>query len=225
MLSAGTTPGLRSRLVTESAANCITHALGLILSLIGAPILVVLASRIGDAGHIAGCSVYSASLILLFTASTYYHLHEGKPGENRRLILDHICIYLLIAGTYSAFCLTSLRGTWGWVLVTAIWALAMGGVAFKLRFGIRYERFSTALYIIMGWLAFFSLFPVVERTPDTALALLGGGGAVYTGGVCFYARRWYGRVRYSHALWHLSVVAGSALHFFAVRECLLSVAA
>jgi hemolysin III len=211
--------------LTESAANWMTHGLGLVLALIGAPILVWLAHRVGNSGHVAACAVYGATLIMLYLASTRYHLHQSKPGEYRRLITDHICIYYLIAGTYTAICMTVLReqGNWGWGMLAAVWTLAAAGTWFKLKFGLRYEKVSLAFYVAMGWLALFSLGPLMLSTPACALWLIVAGGVFYTGGTIFYARVWIGKIRYSHAVWHLAVVAGSVLHWFAVRECLLAV--
>lgn len=210
--------------VSESAANSLTHALGLVLSLIGAPLLVALAQRVGNDGHVVACTVYGLSLIALYAASTRYHMLEDRPGEYRRLIIDHICIYYLIAGTYTAICLTTLHGPWGWTLLAVIWTLAVIGTIFKLVFGLKYERVSIALYVAMGWLAVISAWPLLQKTPPEAIVLILVGGFFYTFGVFFYARKWVGNVRYSHAIWHLSVVAGSAMHYFAVRDCLLSVA-
>mgnify|MGYP002400479632 CR=1 FL=1 len=211
--------------ISEGAANTLSHAVGLVLALIGAPLLVWLAHRIGDAGHVAACAVYGATLIMQYAASTRYHYHQFKPGEERRLLADHICIYFLIAGTYTAICMTVLRGQGAWGMLAAVWALALLGSAFKIRYGLRYERFSLALYVGMGWMALFSLGPLLKSAPAQALWLLVAGGFVYTLGTVFYARVWIGRIPYSHAVWHTAVVAGSVLHYFAIRECLLAAGA
>jgi hemolysin III len=209
--------------ISESAANSLTHALGLVLALIGAPILVTLSLRVGQPEHVTACVVYGLSLIMLYAASTHYHVRQDQPGDASRLIMDYICIYLLIAGTYTPICLTVLHGPTGWWLFGAIWALAAIGIAFKCRCGLGYGRLSLALYLVMGWLAVFSMLPLVQRATPAALALILAGGVAYTAGTIFYARVWIGKIRYSHAVWHLAVVAGSTLHYFAVRECLLSV--
>jgi hemolysin III len=192
-----------------------------VLALVAAPLLVALALRVGDPSQVAACAVYGATLILLYAASTHYHVRQFKPGELRRLLTDHICIYLLIAGTYTPLCLTMLRGPWGWGLFAAIWSLAAAGIVLKLAWGLRFPRFSLALYIVMGWLAVISLSVIVERASAATMLLLLGGGLLYTAGTIFYARVWIGKIRYSHAVWHSAVVAGSALHYFAVRDCLL----
>ncbi len=212
--------------LSEAAANWVTHGLGLLLALVGAPVLVVLAHRVGSPSHVVAVGVYGLSVILLYTASTRYHLLQDKPGEYARLMTDHICIYFLIAGTYTAICMTVLReqGPWGWAMLAAIWVLAIGGTVFKVIAGLRYARVSLALYIIMGWLAVASLWPLIRSTPVSALVLLLVGGVFYTGGTIFYARVWIGKMRYAHAVWHLAVVAGSVFHYFAIRECLLAVA-
>jgi hemolysin III len=210
--------------ISESAANCLTHGLGLVMALVGAPLLVALALRVGEPSQVAACAVYGATLILLYAASTHYHVRQYKPGELRRLLTDHICIYLLIAGTYTPLCLTMLRGPWGWGLFATIWSLAAVGIVLKLAWGLRFPRFSLGLYIAMGWLAVASLSVIVERANGSTLALLLGGGLFYTAGTIFYARVWIGKIRYSHAVWHTAVVAGSTLHYFAVRDCLLALA-
>lgn len=213
--------------ISEAAANTLSHGVGLVLALIGAPLLVWLAHRIGNAAHVAACAVYGATLIMQFAASTRYHHLQFKPGEERRLLADHICIYYLIAGSYTAICMTVLRGqgAWGWAMLGAIWALALLGTIFKLAFRMRYERVSLGLYVGMGWLALISLGPLLQSAPALALWLLVAGGFVYTLGTIFYARVWIGRIPYSHAVWHLAVVAGSVLHYFAIRECLLAAGA
>jgi hemolysin III len=218
-------PASRPRLrlaISEPAANWLTHGLGLVLALIGAPLLVALALRVAGGAQVAACTVYGATLILLYASSTHYHVRQYRPGDDWRLMADHICIYLLIAGTYTPFCLTTLRGTWGWGLFTAIWALAATGIAFKLVWGMRFPRVSLALYLVMGWLAAISIAPLIRHASTAMLLLLLAGGLAYTAGTLFYARVWIGRVPYAHAVWHLAVVAGSALHYFAVRESLLS---
>jgi hemolysin III len=195
-----------------------------VLALVAAPLLVALALRVGQPSHVAACAVYGATLILLYASSTNYHVRQCKPGDLRRLLMDHICIYLLIAGTYTPLCLTVLRGPWGWGLFALIWSLAAVGIVLKLAWGLRFPRLSLGLYIAMGWLAVTSFSAIVEKASSGTLALLLGGSLVYTAGTIFYAKVWIGKIRYSHAVWHSAVVAGSALHYFAVRGCLLSLA-
>lgn len=207
--------------VSESAANSLTHGLGLVLALVAAPLLVALTMRVGEPLQVGACAVYGATLILLYAASTHYHVREGAPGDMRRLLMDHICIYLLIAGTYTPFCLILLRGAWGWALFATIWALAALGIAFKVAKGLRYRRLSLAFYLLMGWLSVISITAVVQRASVATMVLILCGGIAYTVGTIFYARVWIGKIRYSHAVWHIAVVAGSALHYFAVRDCLL----
>jgi hemolysin III len=216
-----TTPSRPSFRCSEHHAEWLTHALGLVLALAGAPVLIILAARSRAPAQIAACAIYSLSLILLFAASTCYHAFKGRRGEHHRLIADHIAIYLLIAGTYTALCFTVLRGPWGWSLAVIIWALAAVGTTLKLTTGVRHERLSLALYLLMGWLALVAIRPLLARTPTLALVLIGAGGLCYTLGVLFYARVGWCRIRYSHAIWHLAVIAGSASHYFAVRVCLL----
>lgn len=212
--------------VSEAAANWLTHGIGLLLALIGGPLLILLAERVGTTPHVVATIIYACSLVLVFTASTRYHFFQNGPGEYRRLIADHICIYYLIAGTYTAVSMTVLpvHGVWGWLGLGTMWALALGGTVFKLIVGLGYARFSLGLYIAMSWLGVATLWPPLRYAPALAVVLLLVGGVAYTVGTIFYARVWIGKMRYSHALWHLAVLTGSTLHYFAIRECLLAAA-
>jgi hemolysin III len=215
---------VRRARISEFHANWLTHGLGLALAAVGAPLLVMLAIRVGHEVQIAACAVYGLTLILLFASSTHYHIRQDKPGDYWRLVADHICIYLLIAGTYTPFCLVTLAGPWRWVLLGAIWTLAAVGIAFTLAFGMRFPRMALCVYLAMGWIAVLSLSVLASRAGEDTWALLLAGGLFYTVGTVFYARVWIGKIRYAHAVWHLAVLAGSTLHYFAVRECLLNLA-
>ena len=197
----------------EELANALTHGLGLIASLIGGTVLLLSAMSRGDAWQILGCSVFTASLLALYTASTLYHAWPQSPGKATLQIVDHSAIYLLIAGTYTPFTLGVLRGAWGWTLFGVVWGLAACGILLKGLFGLRFPRVSTAFYLAMGWLAIFAMRPLMARVPSAGLALLLAGGLLYTVGVAFFA---WERPRYNHLVWHLFVLGGSALHFLAV---------
>jgi hemolysin III len=202
----------------EEIANAITHGIGLLLSIAGFVVLLVLAALRGTAWHIVACSIYGATLICLYTASTLYHA-VISPGVKRALrIFDHSAIYLLIAGTYTPFLLVSLRGPWGWSLFGVIWGLALAGVLFKFWFVERFVILSTAVYIAMGWLVVIAAKPVITHVPFTALIWLLAGGLAYTGGVILFAAK---RIPYSHAIWHLFVLAGSICHYFAVLSTVI----
>ena len=202
----------------EEIANAITHGIGLLLSIAGFVVLLVLAALRGTAWHIVACSIYGATLICLYTASTLYHAVISPRVKRALRIFDHSAIYLLIAGTYTPFLLVSLRGPWGWSLFGVIWGLALVGVLFKFWFVERFAILSTAVYIAMGWLVVIAAKPVITHLPLTAIIWLLAGGLAYTRGVIFFAAK---RIPYSHAIWHLFVLAGSICHYFAVLSTVI----
>lgn len=196
----------------EEKANAITHAIGLLLSLIGTPVLVTTARGGGDALAIVAAVVYGVTLIALYTTSTLYHAVSHHVTKNRLRLLDHVSIYLLIAGTYTPFTLGVLRGAWGWSMLGVVWALAAIGVVGKVRFRFRNERISTLLYVVMGWVAVIAVRPLLTSMETTGFVLLFLGGVLYTAGVLFYRQK----RAWSHPVWHLFVLGGSACHYFAV---------
>lgn len=193
--------------------NSITHLAGTVLAAIGAPLLIVLAARSGDAWKIVGFSVYGAALFLLFGASTLYHSVRGRAKAVLRK-LDHCSIYVLIAGTYTPFALVTLRGPWGWTLFGLAWGLAAVGIAQEFVFGKGARRLSIAIYVVMGWMGVAALRPLAEGLGAPGVAWLLAGGLLYTVGIIFYALD--ERVRHFHGVWHLFVLGGSAAHFVAV---------
>lgn len=202
----------------EEIANAITHGIGLLLSIAGFVVLLVLAALRGTAWHIVACSIYGATLICLYAASTLYHAVISPRVKRALRIFDHSAIYLLISGTYTPFLLVSLRGPWGWSLFGVIWGLALVGVLFKFWFVERFAILSTAVYIAMGWLVVIAAKPVITHLSLTAIIWLLAGGLAYTGGVIFFAAK---RIPYSHAIWHLFVLAGSICHYFAVLSTVI----
>ncbi|SDB50374.1 hemolysin III [Desulfonatronum thiosulfatophilum] len=197
----------------EEVANSITHGLGVVLSIAGLAVLTGLAGRYGDAWHIVSCSIFGSTLILLYTASTLYH-GIPHPGAKKILrIVDHCAIFLLIAGTYTPFTLVNLRGPWGWSLFGAIWGLALLGIILQLTPWRRFRVLSVLLYVGMGWAVVVATNPLLNAVHPNGLLLLALGGLAYTGGIVFYAWR---RLPHHHAIWHLFVLTGSVLHFFAV---------
>ncbi|MDT8439278.1 MAG: hemolysin III family protein [Wenzhouxiangellaceae bacterium] len=201
------------RLPTGELGNVLTHALGVVLSIIGGSGLIVLATRHGGAREIVGASVFVATLLLLYSASTLYHAAHDARARARWKVLDHSAIYLLIAGTYTPFTIAAVRGAWGWSLFGVIWALALAGIVFKLFFTGRFKRLSTAIYIGMGWLVVIAFMPLVRAVSTATLAWLFAGGVLYTAGTYFYhLERW----PHAHAVWHLFVLGGSISHFIAV---------
>jgi hemolysin III len=177
-----------------------------------------MASRYGDAWHIVSCSVYGATMISLYLASTLYH---GSRAERRRAlfrIVDHACIYLLIAGTYTPFTLVTIRGGWGWTLFGLVWGLALVGIGCKVFWTGRYEVASTVVYVLMGWLALIAIDPILRQFPTGCLLWVVAGGVTYTVGVVFYA---LDSRPYLHSVWHLFVLGGSACHYVAVIRYVL----
>lgn len=185
------------------------------MALPGLVLLVVCASLQGDPWKVVSCSVYGASLVLLYLASTLYHSFRGKAKSFFQL-LDHQAIYLLIAGTYTPFTLVTLRGRWGWSLFGAVWALAVFGLVIDALPASRKGRriLPLVIYLVMGWLCLIALGPLLERLPATGFFLLLSGGVFYTVGIVFYLLG--ERIRHFHGIWHLFVLAGSICHFFAI---------
>jgi hemolysin III len=199
----------------EEAANTLTHGFGAVLSLIAGIALVALAAATGNPWQIGSAVVYSISLVLLYTASTLYHGARDKRAKRRLEIFDHCAIFVLIAGTYTPFTLVTLQGPLGWSLFGVVWGLASLGILFKLIFATRFQIVSTLAYIAMGWLVVVAARPMAQALPPATIALLVAGGLAYTLGTLFYHNT---RIPYSHAIWHLFVLAGSVLHFLAVAS-------
>jgi hemolysin III len=202
----------------DELANALTHGLGLVLAAVGVPILIVLAVSHGTVWHIVGVSIYGASLLALYTASTIYHAVRHPPARRILRIVDHSAIYLLIAGTYTPFLLVNLRGAWGWTLLAVVWTVALFGIAWKLVHAGQHAVVSTAVYIAMGWLVLIAIRPLLRAMPLAGIAWLLAGGLCYTAGVIFFG---WSRLRFNHAVWHLFVLAGSACHFLAVLRYVL----
>jgi hemolysin III len=201
------------RLQIEELVNGLTHGTGALLSAAGLGVLVVLACLHGTALHIVSCSIYGATLVLLYTASTLYHSVRSPRLKHVFRIVDRSCIYLLIAGTYTPFTLVTLRGGWGWTLFSLIWVLAAAGIVFQLLFAQRFKILSAIGYLLMGWLAIFAVKPLLEALPAGGFAWLFAGGIVYTLGALFYL---FKRLPYNHAIWHFFVLGGSTCHYMAV---------
>lgn len=213
MNTQGTTSARLRRPPAGELGNVLTHALGVLLSLIGGAWLIVLAIEQGGARERVGAAVFVVTLLLLYMASTLYHAAHEPRARARLKVLDHCAIYLLIAGTYTPFTIAAVRGAWGWSLFGVIWGLALAGVVFKLFFTGRFKRLSTAIYIGMGWLVIVAVVPLFEAVSLATLAWLILGGVLYTAGTYFYhLERW----PHAHAVWHLFVLGGSASHFIAV---------
>lgn len=193
--------------------NAWTHLVGAILALIGTTVIIVLAALGGDPWKVVSVSIYGATLVMLYSASTLYHSSRGRAKSVLKKF-DHHSIYLLIAGSYTPFCLVSLRGPWGWSLFGVVWGLAVLGMLQELRPKNEARLASMAIYIIMGWAALAALVPLRSALGSAGFAWLATGGIVYTLGIVFYALD--ARLRHAHGIWHLFVIAGSAVHYFAI---------
>jgi hemolysin III len=198
----------------EEWLNCAVHVVGIVASLVALPVLVVTARRSGDPWLLAGGLAFGLSALLMFSTSSLYHATTNPQTRLRLRRVDHAAIYLLIAGTYTPFTLGVLRGGWGWSLAAVIWTLAVLGIVFKTTsLGFRFHRTSVALYVAMGWLAVVAVKPLMQRLSTLELGWLVAGGLCYTLGVAFYV--WKSRP-YTHAIWHVFVLAGVACHFVTV---------
>ena len=197
----------------EEIANSISHGLGLVLALVAVPVLVFSAMRAGDMRFLIGVSVFGATMVLLYLASTLYHSVTHEAAKRWFRLFDHTAIFLLIAGSYTPFALGVLRGPWGWSMLAAVWTLAIVGITLKIIERTRHSRISIVLYVLMGWLAVVATKPILELIPLPGILLILAGGIAYTGGLAFFAAH---RIRYNHFIWHLFVIAGTTCHFFAV---------
>jgi hemolysin III len=200
----------------EELANSISHGIGLCAALIGAPILLLEARR-SSPGFFLGTVIFAVTLSILYLGSTLYHAWPQTRAKSVLRTLDHSAIFLLIAGTYTPFTLGPLRGLWGSSILAVVWALAIFGVILKATRGAsRHPKLGMTLYLGTGWLVLIAVRPMMLAIPFTALFWLVAGGVIYTTGVLFFINQ---RLRYSHFIWHLFVLAGSSCHFLAVLSC------
>ncbi|SDI21396.1 PAQR family membrane homeostasis protein TrhA [Alteribacillus bidgolensis] len=197
----------------EEIANAATHAVGIVLSIAAITLLVVFASIHGTSFHILSVSIYGATMLLLYVSSTL--LHSFKKGKVKDLfeIFDHASIYLFIAGTYTPFLFHVIEGALSWTLFGIVWGLAIFGVGFKAFFVKKFMFLSTLFYILMGWIIIFAWQPLTSALPAGGIGFLVGGGLLYTIGTIFYMWRHF---PYHHAVWHVFVLGGSIMHFFAI---------
>lgn len=198
--------------------NAITHTVGAVLALVGSFVLIVVAARDGDPWKLASVAVYSATLVLLYSFSALYHSLRGRAKTILRE-LDHHSIYLLIAGTYTPFCLVTLNGPWGWSLFGVVWGLAALGSLQELWFKKGARILSVVIYVVMGWVALAAIVQLFHALGPAGFAWLVAGGLFYTAGITFYALDT--RLRHSHGIWHLFVLAGSAAHYVAILKYVL----
>lgn len=192
--------------------NAWTHLVGAILATIGAVWLLVMASLHGDVWKVVSMAIYSVTLVTLYSASTVYHSVRGRAKVIMQKV-DHFSIYLLIAGSYTPFCLVTLRGPWGWTLFGIVWGLAVIGILQEIKPRSEARIMSLVIYAVMGWIVLVAVKPLLAALGTAGFTWLAAGGVLYTVGIIFFARD---HIRHWHGIWHLFVVAGSLLHFVAI---------
>ncbi|MCX9155284.1 hemolysin III family protein [Niveibacterium sp. 24ML] len=193
--------------------NAWTHLVGAVLALTGAIWLLAIAITSGDGWKVFSMAVYGVALVLLYSSSTIYHSVRGRA---KRILqkLDHLSIYLLIAGSYTPFCLISLRGPWGWSLFATVWTLAIVGMIQEIKPRSEARVMSLVIYAVMGWIVLVAVKPLIASLGTAGFMWLAAGGIFYTVGIIFFA--FDERFRHWHGIWHLFVIAGSLMHFIAV---------
>lgn len=203
--------------IGEEIFNSITHGIGVGLAIAGLVLLIVRAVQKAPVeflgSYVTGVSIFGASMIILYLMSTLYHALTPYGAKKVFAIFDHCSIYILIAGTYTPFCLAFLRGALGWTIFGIIWGLAILGIVFYAIFGSRMRVLSVITYVLMGWLIIFAFKPMKSALSQTSLAFLLSGGVAYMVGVIFYAMK---KIKWTHCIWHLFVLMGTVLHFFSV---------
>jgi channel protein, hemolysin III family len=197
----------------EEIVNSITHGIGALLSIVALVFLIMVAGQYGDIWHLVSFIIYGCSLIVLYLSSTLYHSFSNPKIKNVFARFDHISIFLLIAGTYTPILLTSLRGVWGWSLFAVIWGMAITGAVIRSIYLHRFRKLMVGIYLVMGWMAIVAAKQIYLKLPGPSIVFLVLGGVAYSLGVIFYMWR---KLPYSHGIWHLFVLAGSTLHFFAI---------
>ena len=198
--------------------NAWTHLVGAVLALVGTVWLLLLASASGDSWKQVSVAIYGVTLVLLYSTSTLYHSVQG-PAKRLMQKLDHLSIYLLIAGSYTPFCLVSLRGPWGWSLFATVWSLALIGMLQEIKPRSEARVLSLVIYAVMGWIVLVAVQPLLAALGREGFAWLASGGVLYTIGIIFFA--YDSRFRHWHGIWHLFVMAGSLLHFVAIWRYVL----
>ncbi len=211
MISANTaicgypSPMLPPKGVREEKWNSLSHGFGCLLAIIALPLLIIHSARNGDGYYVVSSAVFGLTMILTLGASALYHASRTVNRRRVLRIVDHASIYLLIAGSYTPMCLTTLRGPWGWTLFGVVWGIAVIGVLLKIKFTGRFEVISTILYLAMGWICMIAVVPMFERLQGETLLFLLAAGVFFTGGVVFYMQD---RKQGFHFIWHLCVMAG-----------------
>lgn len=198
--------------------NALTHLVGAVLALAGTIVLIDVSTSDGDPWKVVSVSIYGATLVLLYSFSTLYHSLRGRAKDILRA-LDHQSIYLLIAGSYTPFCLVTLHGPWGWSLLGTVWGLAVLGGLQELRRHDGARILSLVIYVVMGWVALVAAAPLIDALGAAGFAWVAAGGLCYTLGIVFYLLDT--RLIHAHGIWHLFVIAGSTTHYFAILHYVL----
>lgn len=204
----------------EEKINVITHAFGMLLSVIALVLLIIKASLYGNVWHIVSFSIFGISLLILYTASTVYHNSKELKIRTRLNIFDHASIYVLIAGTYTPFTLVTLNGKTGWWIFGITWAFALIGIILKLFFTGRYDKLSTLMYVFMGWIIVFAIKPLLLNLPSEGIWWLFSGGISYTVGAILYSIK---KIKFNHAIFHVFVLLGSFCHFISIYFYVLKI--
>lgn len=197
----------------EEIANSITHGIGALLSIVALVVLIMVAGTKNDMLHLVSFSIYGVTLVLLYMSSTLYHSFTKPRIKDLFARFDHVSIFLLIAGTYTPLLLINIRGVLGWTIFIIVWAIAIAGGMVRIIYPYRFRKLMVVVYLLMGWLIIFAGKTIITNLPPTSLNYLVLGGIAYSVGVIFYLWR---DLPYGHGIWHLFVLAGSTLHFFAI---------
>jgi hemolysin III len=203
--------------IKEELVNAITHGVGALLAIAALVLLVVFAALFGNAWHVVSFTIFGSTLVILYLTSTLYHSFSSQQVKFLFRKFDHMSIFLLIAGTYTPFCLSVLKGWIGWTLFGVVWMCAVLGVVLKSLFTGKREGLSTLLYVLMGWVILLAIKPLYQGVSTTTFVLLIAGGISYTAGTFFFMNH---RIKFNHGIWHVFVLGGSVLHFFSVLSLL-----
>lgn len=201
----------------EEIANAITHGVGALLAVSALVLLITFSALQGSAWHVSSFTIFGSTMVVLYVMSTLYHSLTHIRAKKLFRKFDHMSIFLLIAGTYTPFCLTALRGWLGWTIFGIVWGCALTGIVIKAFHTGKAHLISTILYLVMGWIIIFFIRPVYETMSTEGFLFLILGGIFYTLGAFFFIRE---KIPYNHSIWHLFVLAGSTFHFFAVMSLL-----
>ncbi len=197
----------------EEIFNSVSHGVGALLAIAGTVVLIVMTALYSDPWGVVSSAVYGGALIILYTMSTLYHAITNEKAKQVMRVMDHVTIFLLIAGTYTPITLVTLRGTLGWVLFGFIWGAAALGIVLNAIDLERFRKISVVCYIIMGWAIIAAIVPLINSLPTISLVFLLIGGVLYSVGVIFYAIK---KIKYFHSIWHLFTIGGSVFHYFAI---------